>query len=147
MSPEAKEPVSDRVIEAKHGSMQIEMRRGSLGLGRCIEVVTEDRMAQLHHVDAQLVGAAGDRLELDQGAVGLDPLADVVGDGAAAMLEVDLLARTVFPVDTQRQIDGALEFLHLSPDPGVVVLLGLAILKLAAEGAGGLCCLGDHQYP
>ncbi len=91
--------------------------------------------------------ASGDRLELDQRAVGLDPLADVVGDGAAAMLEVDLLARAVFPVDTQRQIDGALELLHLSPDPGVVVLLGLAILKLAAEGAGGLRRLGDHQHP
>ena len=65
--------------------MQIEVGCRSLGLGRCIEVVTEDRMAELHHVDAQLVGAAGDRLELDQGAVGLDPLTDVVGDGAAAM--------------------------------------------------------------
>src|SRR5574344_2031438 len=120
LSPEAKEPVSDCacrlqreggrrlkgqllaadwMIEAEHGGMQIEVGGRRLGFWRCIEVVTEDRMAELHHVDAQLVGAAGDRLELDQGAVGLDPLTDVVGDGAAAMLEVDLLARAVFPVN------------------------------------------------
>ena len=82
------------MIEAQHGGMQIEVGGGRLGVCRSIEMIAQYGVTYLHHVDSKLMRATRDGFELHQAAIRFHPLADVVGDGSAAMFIVDLLTRS-----------------------------------------------------
>ena len=98
-----------------------------------VEVVTQDRMPQLQHMDAQLVRATCDGSQLDQAVAVLHFQFLPQGQGVTPLLVIHLLLRAVGPVDAERQVNLTRLCLRLTPHPGEVVLLGLPLAKLPTQ--------------
>lgn len=115
----------------------VELEAGGCGedVGRGVELVAEDRVADRLHVHAELVAAAGAGAELDAGGVRLPSEHAPVGQRRAAALEADHLQRAVGPVADERELDAALVGLDHPGDAGDVGLADLAPLELPVEMA------------
>ncbi len=70
-----------------------------------VEIVTQNRVPQLQHMDAQLVRATRDGSQLDQAVTILYLQFFPQGQGMTALFVVHLLFRPVGPVDAERQVD------------------------------------------
>ena len=138
------------------------VRRGHPGFAG-IEIITQDDMADLLEVHSKLVASAGSWFQLDSGDrevwVGIDAGERVVqishfaaaGDLPACLagLAVDMidhLARRVVQVLADGKVDLAAVLLRMTGHQGVIGLLGLAILELAAQLSVslGIECHHDH---
>src|SRR5690606_25849677 len=115
---------------------------------RSIQVATDDRMADLAAVDAQLMRASRYRPQLDvcaiEGGITLPDLE--VGQGLLAALVADFLAWPSRPVGNKWQVDRALVLADQAGDHGIVGLADLALLEGARQRR--LCLAGagkDHQ--
>ena len=62
-------PVRGRVVQVQVGGMKQEPLGGFEGLGRGVQVVTENRMAQFQQVQAKLVRPAGPGFQFQAAAV------------------------------------------------------------------------------
>src|SRR5882724_2063274 len=98
--------------------MKLETIGGSLNVGRRIEGIAQDRVADGEHVDTQLMGPARQRDELHTGDAGLAGEHLPLGPGGAPALVVDALARLVLPVGGERQVDDAAVAYDITPDAG-----------------------------
>ncbi|MCX5661689.1 MAG: hypothetical protein NTW19_18580 [Planctomycetota bacterium] len=111
-----------------------------------VEDVAYDRMAQVGHVDADLVGAPGLELELDQGVAAVllahaeerqgVPARGVVAD-AAGLADGGVLADGL--------VDRAAGEVEVAVDDGEVGLERRAVLELAGDAPVGLLALGDDD--
>lgn len=97
-------------------------------------------------MDAELVGAAGEGIEGEEG-VGGGAIEDfVVGDGGFAELEVDDLAGTIVGIDGEGQGDDAALAGKMAIETGEVALADGLLLELLLEELVGLGILGsEHQ--
>ena len=128
-----------------------------------IEIITQDDMADLLEVHSKLVTATGSGFQLNSSdrkvRVGIDagerPIQithlTAAGDlptclAGLAMDMIDHLARWVVQVLADGKVDLAAVLLRMTGHQGVVGLLGLAILELAAQLSVGLGieCHHDH---
>ena len=93
------EPVAVGMVDPQAAGVEVELaadRPGQEGVGAAIFAVAEDRVADRRHVHAQLVGAPGQRLELEPGgavAGAFDhPVAGPRREAALSLLDMHLLA-------------------------------------------------------
>ncbi|MNW00368.1 hypothetical protein D3C71_1958500 [compost metagenome] len=84
-------------------------------------------------MDAQLMGATGNRGQLDQAVAVLHLQFLPQSQGVTSLLVVHLLFRPVGPVDAERQVNLTRLCLRLAPYPGEVVLLGLPLAELPTQ--------------
>ena len=103
-------------------------------------------MADGLHVHPQLMRTPGERNEAQAGGIGFALQHLPFGLGGAAVLIVDFLARLVFPIGGQRQVDQAGIRLDDAGDAGDVGFGGLAMLELTADAAMGAPVERQHQY-
>jgi len=133
-----------RVPEAKF--LGVEHHAGVVRGVFGIERVAEDRVADLFHMHAELVGTAGFRDQPHAAFATADLHAGPVRDGLFPGLEIDVLQGAVGPVDNKGQVHGAGLLSHFAVDAGDVGFLGLTFLELQAQVA--LCGFGlskDHD--
>src|SRR5690606_9699616 len=79
--------------EGQHAGVQAQPLVGGEGLGVGVESVAKQWMADSQHVHPQLMGAAGDRGQLDSAVVAAALQYAPEGQGMAAVLEADHVAR------------------------------------------------------
>ena len=101
------------MVDPQPAGVEVELaadRPGQERVRAAIFAVADDRMADRRHVDAKLVGAAGERLELDPGgavAGALDhPVAGPRRKAALALVDMHLLAAGARLLG-ERQVDEA----------------------------------------
>ena len=119
-----------------------------LGQGRvgAVGQVTDARVLQRGHVHADLVGAAGLELDVEQRRVpeGLDGV--VVGDAVAASRHHrELVRRGGMPVD--RGVDGAGHRVGMALHQCVVALVDGPLAERVLQHGVGPLALGDHHQP
>ncbi len=157
------------MLKAQHAGVQglaAELfKGGACGLGEvsgrgliagAIKRIAEDRVADVGHVDADLVGAPGlqpaaDQADLGRWRTGRESFGHfIVGDGAAGRLGLGhrhLLA--VGGVAGDRLIDGGAAPVRFAPGQGVIGALQPAVAamggKLGTQRAVGRVGLGDDQ--
>lgn len=100
-----------------------------------VEIVTENRMAEGGHMDAKLVRATGDGLQLDACRIGQRIAANDAKTRLRRLpnFEVDLLSGAIWPVADQRQVDFAIIDGHQPVDDSEVTLVDLAITKKSGK--------------
>ena len=144
--------------------MQAEPEGGFSPGSRGVEVITEDGMADGLEVEPELMAAAGSRFEFKtsdgQIRIGFGcgqariEVADMTSAGHPpsslawfAAFVVDHLERGMIHVLANREFDVPLVRLRMAGDQGVVGLLGLAVLKLAAQFSMGFGVERHHDHP
>ena len=136
-----------RMGEGQRRRMQQQPRGVRQRLGRRIQRIADDGVADCGQVHPQLVRAAGHRRQFQPRAAAGQAPGDVpVGDGGLAVLQIHLLARAIRPVGGQRQADGAVIVDQLTPDDGGVALVDLARLEGHRQRPLGFGAAGEqHQ--
>ena len=94
-----------QVREGERRHAQQQPRRASRDLGRRVERIADDGVADRREVHAQLVRAAGELVRAQAHAAGFARDHAPARQRGLAVLAVDLLARPVRPVGGQGQID------------------------------------------
>ena len=115
---------------------------------RGVEGVAEDGSAQasrVGHVDAELVGSAGNGFEPEPGAVGLSGEDAEVCDSRLSGIEADDLVWPVGPIDAEWEVDLARIGLDGSFDEGDVVFFDAASLELDGEVPLGAAVQTEHD--
>lgn len=149
--------ISMEGLPAKSGKRRLALRTELAGLGLetgAVNVVAEQRMAEMGEVDADLVGAAGLELTGEQGGDRLAVLTrealdhPPMGHGVtAALAHRHFLSGVRMPVD--RLIDGAAFPVRHAPDKGHVAaahLAGAAMVgELRRQRLVGAVVLGGHH--
>ncbi len=127
--------------------MQQQARGAGENLGRGVEFVAEDGVADGLKVHAQLVRAAGFREEVDARGIERRVVADDAQAGERGLADgvVNHLARAVGPVGDQRQVDHALARVHAPGDQRHVALFHPARLEQPVEGAVHVRAARQHQ--
>ena len=109
--------------------------------------VVEQRVADVLHVYAYLVGASGLQLAAHDGHVGQVLDGVPVGDGVLTLVAVGeyLHQHAVTRVAPDVARHGTVLLFHLSPHHGDVLALGGLLEELGSERGLGVGCLGDNQ--
>lgn len=120
---------------AKRYRLSVQLQSGSSGACGIVRVnlIAENRMAEAHHVDTQLMCASGGGYEPQTGCVGFARQHLPGRDCRAAQFDINHLARSIGPVAHQRCIDDAFIPRHYSPHARDVDFCDLAELELTAQ--------------
>ncbi len=102
-------------------------------------------MADLAHVDTQLVAAACFGVKTHPGGAVFSALHAPIGHGGLAFVEIDLLQGAVRPIHDQRQVNGSRRLFHGSPNPRDVGFARGAGLELFAEVALRMRAKGEYH--
>src|SRR5512139_3564316 len=123
--------------EAQRAGVQQQAGRQGLHVGRRVQGVAEDGVPQFGEVDAQLVRAAGDRLQFDAGGPSgfAVPQHAPAGEARLAVLAIDDPQGPVGPVDEDRQVDRSPDVRRRCGPPGDDCDVALADLA-RGEGLG-----------
>ena len=116
--------------------------------GATVEAVAHDGAVQPEGVgsmDAQLVGAARERLKADSGHAVVAFQHTVSGHGEPAVLAVHSLAGTVVDVGADGQIDDALILHDQAVEQGDITLADGVLFKLLLQSLMGRLVLGKDD--
>ena len=110
-----------------------------------VHIAAQDRMAQLTHMNTQLMRASGDRFQQHTGAVlfALEHLE--AGEGGFATLVTDHLPRSVIPVAGDGQSHFPFILFHDTEDNCVIGLFHLALLELSTDMGMRGFVKGNHH--
>jgi len=114
-------------------SVQAKPRAGRQCITVCVEIITQNRMPQKAHMNAQLMAAPGQWRQLDPRIIlhGFNNLP--VRDRGAAIDRINMLLGTVGPVGNQGLVNAAGRRLHLSPHVCDIGFLDLSLFKLTTD--------------
>jgi hypothetical protein len=139
------------VDQRQAGGVEVHARVACRAVGRRVQRVADDGVADRHQVHPQLVGAPGDGLQLEPGdrrfalaAAGEHPPA---GEGAAAGRQVHPLARVVARVGGEGQGDLAAVGGQVAVHQRAVLLADDALLEGQVEPPQHLGAAGEQHQP
>lgn len=124
---------------------QQSIRRGEQFLG-CIQVITQNRVADRSQVQAKLMAAAGDRMQFKPRAIRGTFDNAPARDRPPAVFMIDDLSGRVIHVLAHGQVDFALVLGDDAADHSDVSLLDLTIVKLPAEFPMRFFIKGHHDH-
>ncbi len=133
------------MTKAQFGGMELQ------AFGRCkcltdgVKFIPQDRMSDLLHVHAQLMGATrdGDQFDARRVRFACEHLPARLARPAPVM--IDPLPGLVLPIGRKGQIDHALILSDMAPNPRHVELGGLALFELLADMAVRALVLGHYD--
>ncbi len=102
---------------------------------------------RMRRMDAELMGASCQRMELHKSSGLQTAQYTETGNGLSAMRRIHHLSRTVQRVGTQRQLYGSLVSRYRSVKPCQILFLDGAMAELLLQVLMCLLGLGQHQQP